>query len=267
MTSALGFGAKEDSSDHRYLTPVRTTRTLRVAVPHHGRGGIMRNTWHLRWMATMLVAFGLVGCGDGSQEIAPTPTFPSDTGQPERGSLAIEYIAGPYGMAANSTIPNLEFIGFPNADADTSAMRPIRLSDFYNPTGEEVFPDDSFYGPGEPKPKAVVIDVSSVWCFPCNEEALSILPGKYKQYQPLGGEILLVLADGPTSGVPALPNDLYQWDLKYSVNYPSVIDPGTKFLVDGYPTNFIVRTKDMRIVRIGSPDAAFWSKFEQVLAE
>ena len=229
----------------------------------------MRNTWHLRWMATAttFVAFGLIGCGDGTAEIAPTPTFPNGTGQPERGSLAVEYIAGPYGMAANSTIPDLEFIGFPDSVADHGAMRSIRLADFYNPTGKEVFPDDSFYGPGEPKPKALVIDVSSVWCYPCQQEADMILPAKYKQYQPLGGEILLVLSVGPTSGVPALPNDLYQWDLKYDVNYPSVIDPATKILVDGYPTNFIVRTKDMRIVRIGSPDAAFWAKFEQVLAE
>ena len=227
----------------------------------------MRNTWDWRWTATMLVALGLFGCGEAAPEVAPTPTFPNGTGQPERGSSAVQYVAGPYGMGANSTIPNLEFIGFPNAALDNKAMRPIQLADFYNPTGTEVYPDGSIYTPGAPKPKALVIDVASVWCFPCNEAADTILPPKYLQYKPLGGEFLLILADGQTSGVPAVPSELYQWDLKYDVDYPSVIDPGTKVLVDGYPTSFIVRTKDMRIVRIGAPDDAFWMKFEQVLAE
>ncbi|HRI65034.1 MAG TPA: TlpA family protein disulfide reductase [Polyangium sp.] len=227
----------------------------------------MRNTWDRRWMAMMLAAFGLVGCGEQSPDIAPTPTFPNGTGQLERGGTPIEYVAGPYGLGANSTIPNLDFIGFPNAKQSHEAMRPIQLADFYNPTGAEVYPEGSIYGGGNPKPKALVIDVSAVWCFPCNDEADKILPEKYLQYKPLGGEILLVLGDGPTSGIPAGPKDLYQWDLKYSVDYPSVIDPGTKILVDGFPTNFIVRTKDMRILRVGSPDDAFWMKFEQVLTE
>jgi hypothetical protein len=218
-------------------------------------------------MATTLVAFGLAGCGEEGVEVAPTPTFPGGTGQLQRGSAAIEYVAGPYGMGTNSTIPNLEFVGFPNAMADTSEMKIIQLAHFYNPTGTDVFPEGSPYGAGEPKPKALLMVVSSVWCGPCNEEADLILPGKYAKYQPQGGEFLTLLADGPTSGVPAEPKNLFLWDTKYDVDYPSAIDPGTKVLVDAYPTNFIIRTKDMRIMRIGSPDAAFWAKFEDVLAE
>lgn len=229
----------------------------------------MRNSLLLRWTATMVVAFGLVACGEGP-DVAPTPTFPNDRGQPLRGSAAVEYVAGPYGMGANSTAPNLEFYGFPNymADSDLLNMKVMQLADFYNPTGTGVFPDDSPYGAGEPKPKALLVIVSAVWCAPCNIEADTILPEKYAEYQPKGGEFFLVLGDGPNMGVPADSKNLWGWAKKYAIDYPATIDPGAKILVDGYPTNFIIRTKDMRIVRIdGSPDDAFWAKFDQVLAE
>lgn len=227
----------------------------------------MRKNLLLQCVATTLVAFGLIGCGEEPVEVAPTPSFPTGTGQHQRGSAAVQYAPGPYGMGTNSIIPNLDFAGFPNAMADTEGLKVIQLADFYNPTGTDVFPEGSPYGAGEPKPKALLLVVSSVWCGPCNEEADLILPGKYAKYQPIGGEFLTLLADGPNQGVPAEPKNLYLWDKKYQVNYPSAIDPGTKVLVDGYPTNFIIRTKDMRIIRIGSPDAAFWAKYEDVLAQ
>ena|GEM_PF-2386502 len=242
-----------------------------LPVPHYGPGGIMRNDLYLRWLAMALVAFGLIACGEDAVEVAPTPTFPSQTGQLQRGSAAIPYQTGPYGLGTNSTIPNLEFIGYPNyleaALQDTLDMKTIQLADFYNPTGTEVFPEGSPYGAGEPKPKALLLVVSSVWCAPCNEEAAIILPAKYAKYQPMGGEFLAILADGPNQGVPAEPKNLFLWDKKYEVDYPSAIDPGTKMLVDAYPTNFVIRTKDMKILRIGSPDDALWDKFEDILAQ
>jgi hypothetical protein len=219
-------------------------------------------------MASVLVAFGLLGCGEA--DVAPTPTFPNDTGQPLRGSAAAEYAVGPYGIGANSTIPNFEFYGFPNymADPDPTHMKVMQLADFYNPTGTEVFPKDSPYGSEEPKPKALLIVMSAVWCTPCNYEADTILPEAYAYYQPKGGEFFLILGDGPTGGVPADSKNLNGWANKYDLDYPAAIDPSTKILVDGYPTNFIIRTKDMKILRIdGSPDDAFWTKFDEVLAE
>lgn len=233
----------------------------------------MRNDLLLRWMATTLVAFGLVGCAEEA-DIVPVPVFPSDTGQVPRGSAAIEYAAGPFGISKGSTVQNFEFVGFPNSLEDTTEMKPIQLADFYNPTGEAVFPEGSPYGAGTPKPKALLIVVSAVWCGPCNYEADEVLPGLYTKYQPQGGEFFLVLGDGPTPGVPAEAKNLYLWDKKYAVDYPSAIDPSSKlaalFEADAYPANLIIRTKDMKIIDVtsGAPPvgSTFWKTFEKILA-
>lgn len=229
----------------------------------------MRSDAILRWVALGLAAtIGLVGCS-GEDELAPE--FPEGTGQPE--ASAKPYPAGPYGISIGSVITNYKFIGFVNAMQVNNAMQEIQMADFYNPTGTEVFPEGSPYGAGAPKPKALLIDVASVWCGPCNYEADAILPGEYSKYKPLGGEFLLQLADGPTPGEAAEPKHLFNWTSKYDVNYPAAIDPsyklGALFEADAFPANMIVKTQDMTIVEVisGAPEAGslFWTKFEQVL--
>jgi hypothetical protein len=228
-----------------------------------------------RTLALGVSLLSLVGCGEDDGGV-PAPVFPPGSGQLPNGAVA--YPAGPYGVGVGSIIENYQFVGFANAMADTSAMQLIQLADFYNPTGEEVFPEGSPYGAGEPKPKALLIDVSSVWCPPCNEEAKDVLPSLYEKYQPQGGEFLLQLADGPTRNVPAEPKHLYNWTLKYKVDYPAAIDPSYKlsslFEADAFPANMIIKTKDMTIVEVisGSPTPGtaagniFWKIFEKVLS-
>jgi hypothetical protein len=214
---------------------------------------------------------GLAGCAVEDPEYAPS--FPDQSGQPA--ADAADYPEGPYGISIGSTVTNYKFIGFVNAMLVNNAMQDIRLSDFYNPTGTDVFPEGSLYGANEPKPKALLIDVSSVWCGPCNYEADQVLPGLYEQYQPMGGEFLLQLADGPTPGKAAEPVHLSNWTNKYDVDYPATIDPtyklGALFEADAFPANMIIRTKDMKIVEVisGAPEAgsSFWTTFEAVLAD
>ncbi|KYF73492.1 thioredoxin family protein [Sorangium cellulosum] len=170
-------------------------------------------------------------------------------------------------------IANYQFVGYANAYANNDTMQPIQLADFYNPTGTEVFPEGSQYGAGEPKPKVLLIDVSSVWCGPCKIEAESVLPGLYEKYQPLGGEFLMQLADGRNPGEPAVALDLRRWTTQYDVKYPSAIDPsyklGALFQADAFPANMLVRTQDMTIIEVvsGVPaeDSNFWRTFEQIM--
>jgi hypothetical protein len=161
--------------------------------------------------------------------------------------------------------------------AVSDALQLIQLADFYNPDGQQTFAADSPYGAG-PKPKALLINVSSVWCGPCNYEADQVLPGEYLKYQPQGGEFLLQLADGPTPGTAAESKHLFNWTQKYDVNYPATIDPTYKlsslFESDAFPANMIIKTSDMTIVEVisgapepGSPSGdAFWGTFEKVLS-
>ncbi len=231
----------------------------------------MRMDAVLVWMGLGVVAtLGLVGCA-GEEDPIPAPPFPDGTGQPA--ANAAQYPAGPYGISPGRVIANYQFVGYANAAEHNDTMQPIQLADFYNPSGEEVFPEGSPYGAGEPKPKVLLIDVSSVWCGPCKVEAESVLPRLYEQYQPLGGEFLVQLADGRNPGEPAVPRDLYRWTTQYDVQYPSAIDPsyklGALFQADAFPANMLVKTKDMTIVEVvsGVPaeDSRFWRTFERIM--
>ena len=219
-------------------------------------------------LGTAIVVGALAGCsseghgGDRPPPAAEAPLMVTDA-----------YPAGPFGVIEGAVIANYAFPGFVNPVADSSKLQELKLEDFYNPTGSEVYPEGSPYGAGNPRPKALLINVSAVWCGPCQVEADEVLPGEYAKLKPLGGEFLLQLADGPTPGTAALEKHLIAWTKKYDVDYPSAIDPqyqlGALFDADAYPGNMIVRTKTMEIVDIvaGAPDQGFWSNFEGVLEE
>lgn len=218
----------------------------------------------------LVAALGLVGCA-GEEDPIPAPDFPEGTGQPA--ANAARYPAGPYGINPGRVIANYQFVGYADAHANNDTMQPIQLADFYNPTGTEVFPEGSQYGAGEPKPKVLLIDVSSVWCGPCKDEAESVLPRLYEKYQPQGGEFLVQLADGRNPGEPAVARDLHRWTTQYEVKYPSAIDPsyklGALFQADAFPANMLVKTQDMTIVEVvaGVPveNSTFWRTFEKIM--
>jgi hypothetical protein len=198
---------------------------------------------------------------------------------------AAPYPDGPYGTDAGSVIPNYKLTGFPNPQVDSANAQTIRLSDFYNPHADDpsyepespaqddrLYPPGSPYGGGTPKPKALAIDIASVWCGPCNNEAKSILPGKRAHYRPMGGEILIQLDDGPHHGTSATVQDLRAWTQKYAVDFPATIDPDRQlddlFVAPAYPTNAIIDTRTMTIVHViaGTPGSDYWQTFESVIS-
>jgi len=224
--------------------------------------------------ATIAVTLFTAACGED------VPPFPEGTGQAAKELIA--YPPAPFGVNIGSVISNYEFVGFANAVAVSNTMQAIALADFYNPHADDpnyapaspeeddrLFPPGSPYGEGTPKPKALLINIGSVWCPPCNEEAKSELPPRYAQYKPCGGEFLLQLADGPTRGTPATPDNLYKWTLKYKVNYPATLDPTYKLgaFYNAFPANILVDTRTMKILEIreGSPDDSFWALYEKTM--
>lgn len=248
----------------------------------------MRKEMILRCLGFGMAAIvGLLGCsGGGSNELGSgdnhAPVFPPDQGQPQKGTAS--YPAGPYGIGKGSIITNYKFVGYANSQAVSDSLQAIQLADFYNPHADDatyapasdaeddrLFPEGSPYGAGTKKPKALLIDVASVWCGPCNEEAKSVLPSLYAKYKPCGGEFLLQLADGPNPGTPATQSNLYSWTFKYKVDYPATIDPSYKlgqlFDANAFPANMLIDTRTMTIVEViaGVPDAAFWKQYAKVL--
>ena len=235
----------------------------------------MRNVFvGISSLAVAVSALALGGCGSDGGDGTLEPAAPEDF-EPA-GQIAnpeIVYAPAPYGVSKGSIIANFQFVGFPNAMEDNGGFRLIQLADFYNPTGNEVFPEGSLYGAGTAKPKALLIDVASVWCGPCNDEADYVLPGKYLQYKPQGGEFLLMLADGKDPGEPATGESLRKWTTKYEVDFPAAFDPsyklGNLFVADVFPQNMIINTRTMEIVEVigGAPDGEFWKTYQDVLDE
>ncbi|MEZ4301658.1 MAG: TlpA disulfide reductase family protein [Polyangiaceae bacterium] len=225
------------------------------------------------WTYAFVGAIALVGCGNTEgEEPRIAPAFPEGSGQQAQG--AMEYPAGPFGVGKGSIVANYKFVGFVNAVADNSALAEIQLAEFYNPTGDGTFQEGSKMPVGAAKPKALLINVASVWCGPCNYEADKVLPPLYAKYKPQGGEFFLVLADSSKPGTPANQKNLYNWTTKYEVDYPAAIDPtyklGALFEADAFPANMIIDTRTMKIVDViaGAPEegGTFWKNYEKVIA-
>jgi thiol-disulfide isomerase/thioredoxin len=237
-------------------------------------------TSSVRFLGMALVASSaLVGCGsdgsDGGAGTAPVdvqaPEFVEGQGQLPNATPA--YPSGPFGIRVGSILPNYQFIGYPNALADSSALQTIQFADFYNPTGTDVYPEGSPYGAGTPKPKALMLQFAAGWCGPCNYEADQILPDLLTKYKPMGGMFFMQLTDGNNPGTAAKTKDLNNWTAKYDVDYPATLDPTYKmsllFEAAAYPANFIIDTRTMEIVEVlagaAEPGDPFWDKFESVL--
>jgi hypothetical protein len=211
--------------------------------------------------------------GKGDQKPATCPECP-----------APGYPPGSPGWSQGSTIPDASFKGFVDAQVSSGALQTIVLSDFYNPNGRDplyapgdptnddrLYPAGSPYGAGTKKPTALLIDISSLWCGPCKEEAKNVLPGKHARYRPCGGEFLVQIIDGPNAGTPATQPNLVTWTTAFKVDYPATIDPSHQLrgLYSGntFPDLAIVDTTTMTIATVvaGLPDDTFWTSYESLL--
>lgn len=222
-----------------------------------------------------LAASALLACTPAEGDLTPVET--GNDGGVDAGT----YPSPPYGVTVGATIKDYSFTGYVDAKADTSKTETIQLSDFYNPTGDATFPSGSQYGEGKPKPTALLIDISSGWCGPCQNEASSVLPDEYKKLRPLGAEFIVALDDGPMTAIAATTSDLQNWDRVFKVNYPSVIDPEYSFAdvveAQSYPGGLIIDTRTMKICTVaegeqdpndpGSGGEGFWQQLQAVATD
>lgn len=219
-----------------------------------------------RLLARALVAgsAALAACNDVDTGGRPEPFEVEGTTSTGTGPLA--YPSGPYGVTRGQVIQDYVFSGYAAPEAARDLVE-LRLGDFFNPTGEEVFPEGSPFA-GRPKPRAVGIVVGAIWCGPCQEEARNVLPDEHAELSPLGGELLFVLADANQPGVPANRDDLGRWIDTFDVPFPAVLDTsyvlGSVIRSDSYPANILIDTRDMTIAEVvaGIPPESYWATFE-----
>lgn len=221
-----------------------------------------------RFALLLSLPLALAGCDENL-----APPFPE--GQGQAADPGSPYPAGPYGVAVGQVIPNFEFVGYANPEESTAEEHTIELADFYNPTGEDVFPEESIYGTDVLKPTVLVVVVSAVWCGPCQFESDKLLPGEHAKYSPRGAQFFLQLADGPAAGSPAELSHLKSWTTKYETAFPAAIDPkyqlGSLFPSSAFPANILIDTRTMEILEVvsGIPeeDSAFFQQLESLLRD
>jgi len=228
----------------------------------------------------VLAASFAVGCnGDPSADNGKGIDQPADC--PECAAAS-----GTVGQGA--ILPDFSFQGFVDGNLQHTTLSTIGLWDFYNPHAgdptyqpadpkddDRLFPVGSPYNPDPttqtPKPTALLIDIASVWCGPCNEEARNTLNGLYAKYKPCGGEFVFQLAEGSAPGVAVTEQTLQAWVSMYHVTYPATWDPAKQlfplYSADSFPDSAIVDTRSMLVVDVisGVPDTTFWSKYESLL--
>ncbi len=222
-------------------------------------------------MAAASLAVTSLGCS--SEEVEKdddAPTFQEGQGETSWQGEDAAYPAAPYGIREGQVIPDFEFFGFYDYMNLGAQITPIALADFYNPTGDEVFPEGHPFA-GRAKPKIVVMIVSASWCPPCQAEAETDIPEKRDEYKD-DVVFLSTLTDGPNPGTAATFADLENWTKTFPVDYPMAIDPANQihdlYPRAAFPANMMIRTDTMQIVRAvnAAPDAAFWLQADGIIA-
>ncbi len=174
---------------------------------------------------------------------------------------------------AGDTLPCITFTGYARPGEGTGESERVEVStaDFYNPSGDAVYGPGSAFGEGEPKPRALLINGSALWCNPCKNEAQQLLPVEYAELHPQGMEFMVIVVEGAHIGDAATFDDLDAWIDEFGVTYSAVLDPANQLGLDteSFPANLLVDTQDMTIVEDvkGIPQDSFWAKAEDLLGD
>jgi hypothetical protein len=198
-------------------------------------------------------------------------------------STAKGYPEAPYGFAVGSVMEDFDFPGFGNAQVENQTVQTLHFSDFYNPHADDptyapadpsmddrLYPKGSPYGEGQPKPRALLVALGSVWCGPCNQEAKTLFPGKRAMYRPCGGEIMYQLIES-TAGTLSNDDNLRAWTKVYKIDYPAARDPMRKlnplYADNSFPHAALIDTRSMKIVARydALPDDVWATAYEPLL--
>jgi AhpC/TSA family len=172
------------------------------------------------------------------------------------------YPPGPYGIAEGATIENLSFLGWSAPQAAQYRVEEagaIRLSDFYDPTGEKGL-------------ELLLINSVAVWCGVCRTEYDDMRTSQiYSQLSARGVEMLGLLFED-NDGLPARYVDMVNWGSAFEVKFPFGLDPafktGVYFDRSATPMNMLVDARTMEIlVLVTGYNPAIYELADQILIE
>lgn len=181
------------------------------------------------------------------------------------------YPSGPRALARGAVIPNYSLQGFLDARVQGASMVPIRMSDFYNPTGAALYPAGSPLGAGKPRPRALLIHFAAAWSSSSRAEA-SVLGQRRQRDLARGGEVLTVLVDGERRGQAADSYGLVAWARENDLGALTLMDPHNLLApsLKTFPANAVVDTRTMKIVELleadqPSADGPWWRSWDALL--
>lgn len=158
------------------------------------------------------------------------PTGGRSGARSDRNPYGVAYPTKDVGTAARggnnpgAVIANFDFEGYrvtrQGSVISPGALQPISLADYFDP---ELRNEASA---GVPY-RVLHVQVSFLWCTPCNEEAKAIV-GAVEKMAAKGALFLTAVADGPIQGKAASVVDLDSWILKHKANYTHVLDPAVR---------------------------------------
>jgi len=101
--------------------------------------------------------------------------------------------------------------------------------------------------------KVALVDISALWCNPCNLEGQDLPIHGAPAWLPQGGIIFSIMAEGNTPGSHvAYKADLDTWIGRHATNYPFVLSPDSLIAsiisLPSWPTNIFVNLRDMTVL-------------------
>jgi hypothetical protein len=249
-----------------------------------------------RWTVT-LVGAALAACGpnkignngdsgapqnDGGGTCGTVFTCPNATY--DGGPLA--YPACPYATTRGSVFPDyvLSSVTIPGGGFFDPSMSPslqtpnpdIPAQYAGNPQGAPAFSGNvalhMLHCAAASGYRYALIDISSVWCPHCRDEAQQLPTTWVPQWNQRGGIVFSVLEDGNTVNTPATLSDLNNWVTTYGSNYPVVLDP-QETLVSGtnlqaWPANIIIDLRNMTVYdSVFGATFQFFTEFDNLLKQ
>jgi len=101
--------------------------------------------------------------------------------------------------------------------------------------------------------KVALVDISALWCNPCNIEGQDLPIHGAPAWLPQGGIIFTIMAEGAVEGSGvATKADLDTWIGRHNTNYPLVLSPDSLVAhiinLPSWPTNIFINLKDMTVL-------------------
>jgi hypothetical protein len=101
--------------------------------------------------------------------------------------------------------------------------------------------------------KVALVDISALWCNPCNIEGQDLPIHATGTWLPQGGVIFSILAEGAVEGSHTVAKgDLDTWIGRHNTNYPIVmsLDSLVAAIIQlpSWPTNIIINLRDMTVL-------------------